>query len=150
MSFRRPCQICHRWFAPDPKVGNRQHVCGDPACRTEAHRRACARWRQKESASLKRKRFATRLIRLAALKGVVWPAAREAGDLKFTLFLAEMVRQLIRRMRETSHGHLVDNKEVIAKVEPRRRTRIESSPVPCKQVGYTQSSLSGGARRDGG
>lgn len=64
MSFRRPCRICYRWFAPDPKVGNRQHVCGDPACRTEAHRRAGARCRRKGAAFAQRKRLATRLIRL--------------------------------------------------------------------------------------
>ena len=44
----RPCLICRTWFHPDPMVGERQHVCGNPACQKERHRRACARFHERE------------------------------------------------------------------------------------------------------
>src|SRR3990172_10927123 len=41
---KRPCRICRRWFAPDPRVGERQHVCQREECQTERHRRDQAEW----------------------------------------------------------------------------------------------------------
>lgn len=35
-----PCKVCHRWFEPHPRAGNRQRVCSEPACQQERHRRA--------------------------------------------------------------------------------------------------------------
>lgn len=150
MSSRRPCRICHRWFFPDRKVGDRQHVCGDPACQKEAHRRSCARLRRGKAEGQKRTRFAKRLLKLASADCAIWPGAREGERLKFTIFLAEMVQQLLRRRRETSAAHLAENKRVKTKVEPPGRARNKCGPSVCKQKAYANSSLSGGARRDGG
>ena len=44
---KRPCKICHKWFKPHPKAGDRQHVCSDPACQRERHRKSCEEWRNK-------------------------------------------------------------------------------------------------------
>jgi hypothetical protein len=41
---KRPCRICRRWFAPNPKVKDRQMTCGDPACKREWHKKACRQW----------------------------------------------------------------------------------------------------------
>lgn len=38
---KRPCRICRRWFAPNPKLRDRQMTCGDPACKREWHKKAC-------------------------------------------------------------------------------------------------------------
>jgi len=45
---KRPCRICRTWFLPAPRAGNRQHVCSEPECQRERHRRSCARWRSAE------------------------------------------------------------------------------------------------------
>jgi len=44
----RPCLICRKWFHPDQMVGERQHVCGNPACQKERHRRACSRFHERD------------------------------------------------------------------------------------------------------
>lgn len=43
---KRPCRVCRKWFQPNPRAGNRQKVCSEPACQRERHRRNCAAWRQ--------------------------------------------------------------------------------------------------------
>ena len=41
---KRPCRICRRWFAPNPKLKDRQMTCGAPACKREWHKKACRQW----------------------------------------------------------------------------------------------------------
>ncbi len=41
---KRPCRICRRWFAPDPRVGERQHVCSGEECQAERQRRNHEAW----------------------------------------------------------------------------------------------------------
>jgi hypothetical protein len=41
---KRPCRICRRWFVPDPRVGERQHVCQRAACQAERQRRNHEAW----------------------------------------------------------------------------------------------------------
>ena len=147
---RRPCRICHRWFLPDRKVGNRQHVCGNPDCRKEDHRRACARLRREKAESAKRTRLAVRLLRCTTAAGVLWPGTREGECLKITIFLAEVVRQLLGHLRETSGEYLSATRRVRPKVESPGPVRNDCSPSNCKQKSCAQSSSSWDARRDGG
>lgn len=41
---KRPCRICGKWFAPNPRLGDRQKTCGDPECKRLWHTRMCAEW----------------------------------------------------------------------------------------------------------
>ena len=50
---KRPCRICRRWFAPDPRLKDRQKTCGDAACMREWHRRKCKQWNEDNSAYFK-------------------------------------------------------------------------------------------------
>ena len=50
---KKPCAICRRWFYPDPRVGDRQHVCGSPACQAERKRRNKRAWRHREASEKK-------------------------------------------------------------------------------------------------
>jgi hypothetical protein len=47
MPRTRPCRICHHWFAPDPRVGDRQRVCSSPACQAERRKQTQASWRSR-------------------------------------------------------------------------------------------------------
>jgi hypothetical protein len=47
---KRPCRVCRRWFAPDPRAGGRQMTCERAPCRQEWHRRACREWNRKNKA----------------------------------------------------------------------------------------------------
>jgi hypothetical protein len=42
---KRPCSICRRWFRPDPRVGTRQHACGQADCQAARRQRTQANWR---------------------------------------------------------------------------------------------------------
>ena len=42
---KRPCCICHHWFRPDPRVGERQRTCGEAECRAGRRRKMQAVWR---------------------------------------------------------------------------------------------------------
>lgn len=128
MAAPRPCRICRRWFRPDPKVGDRQHACSDPACRKEAHRRACRKWRGEHQRRIRIERFEARLVEAEApgspesdrpvdpLKRINWDlAAREVGEKTGTL-VAVAMRLILRWPRETSLAQSHDNKGVVPKV----------------------------------
>ena len=44
---KRPCRICHRWFRPHPRAGDRQRTCSAAPCQAERRRRAVAAWRRR-------------------------------------------------------------------------------------------------------
>jgi hypothetical protein len=44
---KKPCRICRRWFQPDPRVGERQRVCGKPECQTARRQKTQADWRKR-------------------------------------------------------------------------------------------------------
>jgi hypothetical protein len=45
MPNRRRCPFCHHWFAPNPRVKQRQKTCAQPRCRLQLKRRSSQRWR---------------------------------------------------------------------------------------------------------
>ncbi len=44
---KRPCAICRRWFRPDPRVGDRQHVCREPQCQAKRRQKTQASWQRR-------------------------------------------------------------------------------------------------------
>jgi hypothetical protein len=47
MLRKRPCRICHRWFQPDPRVGDRQRVCSSAGCQVARRQKTQASWRER-------------------------------------------------------------------------------------------------------
>ena len=47
---KRPCRICRKWFAADPRLGDRQQTCGAMECQRKWHARKCAEWNRKNRA----------------------------------------------------------------------------------------------------
>jgi hypothetical protein len=47
LSRKRPCRICGKWFATNPRLGDRQKTCGDSECKRQWHARKCAEWNRK-------------------------------------------------------------------------------------------------------
>lgn len=47
---KRPCRICRKWFAPNPRVGNRQKTCGSKECKKKWHAKKCAQWNRQNRA----------------------------------------------------------------------------------------------------
>jgi len=46
-SRRRRCRICHKGFDADPRVGDRQKVCGREACQETRRQETQADWRRR-------------------------------------------------------------------------------------------------------
>jgi hypothetical protein len=44
MRCARPCRVCRRWFQPDPRVGDRQHVCSSPSCQVARRKKTHGSW----------------------------------------------------------------------------------------------------------
>lgn len=48
---KRPCKICRKWFAPHPRLGDRQKTCGSKECQKKWHAKKCAQWNRQHRAS---------------------------------------------------------------------------------------------------
>ena len=48
---KRPCKICRKWFAPHPRLGDRQKTCGSKECQKKWHKKKCAQWNRQHRAS---------------------------------------------------------------------------------------------------
>jgi len=106
----RPCLICRKWFHPDPMVGERQHVCGNPACQKERHRRACARFHEHDPDYDPHTRFTAKLVkvdpggrgRIVPLEAIDWQYARKVVGLKITTLVEETGKVLLRQARDAA------------------------------------------------
>lgn len=47
---KRPCRICRKWFAPNPRVGDRQKTCGAKECQDKWHAKKCSQWNRQNRA----------------------------------------------------------------------------------------------------
>lgn len=120
----RPCRVCRKWFRPDGKVGNRQHVCGAPDCQKEWHRRACADWHRRNTDYDQHTRFVNRLVAddppgqrpLDPMVSIKWTLARNEVGLKVSVLVEEVMKVILRRVRETSIAQPRENKTVPGKV----------------------------------
>ena len=43
-AHKKPCCICHRWFLPDPRIGDRQRACRRPECQKARKAKSQGRW----------------------------------------------------------------------------------------------------------
>ncbi len=47
---KRPCKICRKWFAPHPRLSDRQKTCGTKECQKKWHAKKCAQWNRQHRA----------------------------------------------------------------------------------------------------
>jgi hypothetical protein len=103
MLRKRPCRICHRWFRPHPRAGDRQRTCSAMPCQSERRRRAVAAWRRRHPDYDRDDRLRRRLQaapRAGAseadpLARVDWAAARNAVGLEVAVVIEETGRVLM-------------------------------------------------------
>ena len=103
MVRKRPCRICHQWFRPHPRAGDRQRTCSGVRCQAERRRRAVAAWRRRHPDYDRDDRLRRRLR--AAPRGVAagvdplaqlsWAAARNAVGLEVAVVVEETGRLLV-------------------------------------------------------
>jgi hypothetical protein len=109
---KRPCRICRRWFAKDPRVP-RQTVCGREECQRERHRRDCQDWRCRNR-NLVQEEKAERICRsifITAKPGpdpgfhapedaVDWPVVEARLGLVTATVLQQVVRLISQMVRD--------------------------------------------------
>lgn len=131
MATFRPCRVCGGWFKPNRRVGNRQHVCGDPECQKEWHRRACAKWRKHSKEDLQAARVARRVLKepgaerpaMDPLVLIDWKGVRKVVGLKVMVTVREILKLLHRASRETSSAQPQSFNANTAKVPPQGHAR---------------------------
>ncbi|WP_243346735.1 hypothetical protein [Mesoterricola sediminis] len=88
-------------------VGERQRVCGAPSCQKERHRRACARFHDRDPDYDRHTRFTAKLVQVGAGgKGTVpaeaidWRYARKVVGLEISALVEESGKVLLRQARD--------------------------------------------------
>lgn len=113
MVRKRPCRICHRWFQPHPRAGDRQKVCSRPECQKERRRRSVAGLRKKDPGGERADRLRRRLRTDGAqetsgpLAGLDRKVLRNAVGLEVAVAIeesAEVVYRVTKRLRIVSSG----------------------------------------------
>lgn len=141
MRRKRPCLICRHWFVPHPRAGGRQHVCSAEECQRERHRRACARWRQREGEAERGHRLRQRL-RVEA-KGepeavstvraqVAWAVVRDAVGLEVSVVIEEILRLLETAVRDAVARQAMEKTTTSGRemVGGRRDDMVSASAAP--------------------
>lgn len=114
MARKRPCRICRRWFQPHPRAGDRQRTCSSAECQRERHRQACARWRRRhpdydrEDRLRRGLQVPERATAGAALRGINWPAARDAVGLEVAVVIEEVGEVLQRGARDAVSAQVTE------------------------------------------
>ena len=116
---KRPCSICRRWFRPDPRVGDRQHVCGRPECQTGRRRKTQASWRCRNpdySAAYRLDQRAARSpspsesLRLPRpMNKLPWDVAKDQFGSQGADFIGVMGALIIRTAKDQCRLYLLDS-----------------------------------------
>ena len=124
---KRPCSICRRWFHPHPRVGARQHACGQPECQTARRKKTQAQWREKNPDYAAGYRLQQRSaqerppepLRVPPpLDRLPWDVAKDEFGGKATDFLGVMGALLIRSAKDQIRLHLIDAKRLPGPLPP--------------------------------
>jgi hypothetical protein len=128
MARKRPCRVCRKWFAPHPRVGERQRTCGSDDCQRERHRRACAQWHEHHPDYDRESRLRER-VRVEVARGeplardpmaeVAWDAARDAVGMEAAVIVEETGKVLALWARDAVHAQAAEIRRKLAKVLPR-------------------------------
>ena len=108
MAKTRPCRICHVWFRPAARAGDRQHVCGKPECQQEWHRRNCALWHERHPGYDRDTRLRKRLAKDTSaeerkadpLRAIDWDKAKAVVGLVVAVLVEETAKVVVQGARD--------------------------------------------------
>lgn len=106
---KRPCRICGRWFAPHPRLKDRQKTCGDTLCKREWHRKQCARWNKRnahyfKSNYLQKKLDAAQPCKSRFKSGLPLPYVQEVIGAQQLIIIEYLSQLLLRRFQDVFKG----------------------------------------------
>ena len=119
MSKKRPCCECHRWFLPDPRVGDRQRTCSLP-CRRLLRSAQQAEWRARNAEYFAARRLDERqqqrvaggepaISAPAPLDQVPWDVAQTEFGPQGADFLALLARVQLRHAQSERRAQVLDS-----------------------------------------
>lgn len=116
---KRPCAICRRWFRPNARVGNRQHVCGKPECQTARRQKTQASWRRRNPGYAIAWRIDQRATKTQSppealrlpppLHQLPWGFAKDQFGSQGADFIGVMGALMIRSAKDQFLPHLIDS-----------------------------------------
>jgi hypothetical protein len=114
---KRPCTICRRWFRPNPRVGVRQHACGEPECQSVRRHKTQARWRRRNPDYAIAYRIQQRAVTEPPpeplrvpppLNQLPWDVAKDQFGAQKTDFIGFMGALLIRTAKDQFQAYITD------------------------------------------
>jgi hypothetical protein len=149
---KRPCRICGKWYAPNPRLADRQQTCGTMECQRKWHARKCAEWNRKNRTYFKEIYLRGRL----EFFGIDLPAespscsscrindpprrsspldlpqevVQEVIEVKLFIIIEYIVRLLMRRFQEVMHTQLVETQKGIRQLPLSSISRGDSQKPP--------------------
>ena len=136
MARKRPCQVCRRWFRPDPRVGERQRSCTSEVCQKERRARTQASWREAHPDYFIARRIEERAaagrdvepLRVPApLDRLPWDIAQDQFKVQGADFIAIFGRLLIGSAQDAMAAEVGVNKGQIR--QHGRRARKDQMPA---------------------
>lgn len=127
MARCRPCRVCRKWFLPHLRAGDRQHVCSQPACQKEWHRRNCANFHKKcpdydrethLERRIEKEEGGTARCQVDPLEVFDWAFIRKAVGLETAVLVRGVGQVILRQARDPVPVQRAENKGVVGKVIP--------------------------------
>ena len=124
---KRPCSICRRWFRPDPRVGTRQHACGQVDCQAARRQRTQANWRARNPDYFLARRMQARSTRSQPpeplrlprpLNRLPWDLAQDQFGVQGTDFLGVMGTVLLYAAQDQLRAYGIDSNGVAGTLPP--------------------------------
>jgi hypothetical protein len=123
MLRKRPCGVCRHWFHPDPRVGDRQRVCGAEACQQARRKKTQAAWRESNPEYFAARRIEQRAERALPppapppaplrvpppLDRLPWDIAQDEFGVQGADFLGILGRVLVRATQDQRGSQVLDS-----------------------------------------
>src|SRR5512139_1634884 len=146
-SRRRRCAICHHGFTADPRVGDRQRVCGRPECQKARRRATQTSWRKRHPGYFIAWRAKKRVEQSesdvidpprlpAPLDGLPWELAQEEFGSVGADFIASLGRKVVGNAKDQS---------LVEALEDKGKSRKEDTGVAKDQSSAQQAEVAGGS-----
>ena len=139
---RRPCRICRCWFAPNPRLKDRQKTCGDAQCKREWHRKKCSEWNKKNTDYFKTNYLQSKLdaacpsgkaskilpVKSRLKSGLPLSFVQEVIEVQHLIIIEYLAQLLFTRFQEVLRSQLLVNTRQIRQQSPLEISRCDRHP----------------------
>ena len=150
---KRPCRVCGKWYAPNPRLFDRQQTCGAMECQRKWHARKCSEWNRKNRSYFKEIYLRSRLESFGSDPPAESPSpcsscrindpprrssplelpqevVQEVIEVKQVIIIEYIVRLLTRSVQEVIRTQLVEKQRGIRRLPLSSISRGDSQEPP--------------------